>query len=74
MLAVGQFEFRSGPSPKGFKLIAVGERGAHGIVNKRLLTLKGAKTATCDVTPSGSESPFRSNPWASRNARPRLLT
>ncbi len=41
---VGQLEFWLEPIPKGFKLIAVGERCAltHGLINKRPLTLKGS--------------------------------
>jgi hypothetical protein len=47
-LVVCQFEFRSEPIPKGFKLIAVGERCATPTEFriKRLLTLKGSN---CDV-------------------------
>ena len=41
---VGQFEFRSEPIPKGFKLIAVGERCAtpRELPTIHLLTLKGS--------------------------------
>src|SRR6266850_2467516 len=52
--AVGQFEFRSEPIPKGFKLIAVGELCATAteLSTKRVLTLKGSN---CD----GKCDPFR---------------
>ncbi len=72
---LGQFEFRSELIPKGFKLIAVGERRATPteLPTKRFLTLKGSNCATPSVTPSGSESLY-DRTRGRRGARPRLLT
>jgi hypothetical protein len=60
---MGQFEFRSVLIPKGFKLIAVGERCATptGLIDRRDLTLKGSHSPARVFDLSGSVRPFLDN-------------